>query len=139
MPDAPQAQPMRLQPMRLYVCTTCRDAAHSADTPSAGTRLHAALSAAAADPAIELVGVECLSACKRPCAASFTAPGKWTYVFGDLPAENAATILLHGARLYAESSDGIIPWKLRPDALKKGAVARVPALPWLSPPAIAAE
>ena len=125
--------------MRLYVCTTCRAAAHTAGAPSAGSRLHAALLAAPAHPSIELVGVECLSACKRPCAASFTAPGKWTYVFGDLPAESAAEILLHGAKLYAESNDGIIPWKLRPDALKKGAVARVPALPWLSPPAIAAE
>ncbi len=125
--------------MRLYVCTTCRDAAHSAAAPSAGTRLHDALLAAAPAPEIELVGVECLSACKRPCAVSFTAPGKWTYVFGDLPADTAAALVLHGARLYAESRDGIIPWKLRPDALKKGAVARVPALPWLDAPAIAAE
>ena len=125
--------------MRLYVCTTCRDAAHSADAPSAGTRLYAALRTAPADTAIELVGVECLSACKRPCAVSFTAQGKWTYVFGDLPADGAADLVLHGARLYAQSTDGIIPWKLRPDALKKGAVARVPAMSWLSSSAIAAE
>ena len=133
MPDASHAQPMRL-----YVCTTCRDAAHSAEAPSAGARLHAALVAGDPDPAIELVGVECLSACRRPCSVSFTAPGKWTYVFGDLPAEGSADTVLRGARLYAESADGIIPWKLRPDALKKGAVARVPAMPWPAP-AVAAE
>ena len=125
--------------MRLYVCTTCRDATHSADAPSAGARLLAALLAAAPDPTVELVGVECLSACKRPCSVSFAAPGKWTYVFGDLPADGAAEIVLHGAGLYAASPDGIVPWKLRPDALKKGAVARVPAMPWLSLPPIAAE
>ena len=134
MPDASPAQPMRL-----YVCTTCRDAAHSAEAPSAGTRLHAALLAAPANPEIEVVGVECLSACKRACSVSFTAPGKWTYVFGDLPAEVAAETVLRGARLYAESHDGIIPWKLRPDALKKGALARVPWTPRPSPAAIAAE
>lgn len=122
-------------PMRLYVCTTCRDAAHDPAMPSAGTRLHAALLAGAPGPAIELVGVECLSGCKRPCTVSFTAPGKWTYVFGDLSADTSAATVLHGARLYAEAPDGIIAWKLRPDVLKKGVLARVPAMPW----SIAAE
>ena len=115
-------------PMRLYVCTTCRDAAHAPDLPSAGARLHAAILQVTVHPAVEVVGVECLSACKRPCSVSFAASGKWTYVFGDLAAEAAAGIVLQGARLYAESAEGIIPWKLRPDALKKGALARVPAM-----------
>lgn len=114
--------------MRLYVCTTCRDAAHTPDAPAAGARLHAAIQAAAADPLVEVVGVECLSVCKRTCAVGFAAPGKWTYVYGDLPADTAADTVLHGARLYAEAADGLIPWKLRPDALKKGVVARVPPL-----------
>ena len=114
--------------MPLYVCTTCRDAAHSPDAPSAGARLYASITAAPADAAVRIVPVECLSVCKRVCAVSFAAPGKWTYVYGDLPAATAADIILHGARLYAEAPDGIIPWKQRPDALKKGAVARVPPL-----------
>ena len=116
-------------PMTLYVCTTCRDAGHVADKPSAGARLYANIAAAFADPSIRVVPVECLSVCKRTCAVSFAAPGKWTYVYGDLPAETAAETLLHGARLYAEAADGIIPWKQRPDALKKGVIARVPPLP----------
>ena len=115
--------------MVLYVCTTCRDADHviGQETPCAGSRLFAALAAAPPDPAITIVPVECLSACKRPCSVSFVAPGKWTYVYGDLPAEQAAVTVLLGARLYAEAPDGLIPWKLRPDALKKGAIARIPA------------
>ena len=36
---------------------------------------------------------------------------------------------LAGARLYDAAPDGIITWKLRPDALKKGVVARIPPLP----------
>ncbi len=117
-------------PMILYVCTTCRDADHVVGqaTPCAGARLHAAVCAVPLDPAITVVPVECLSVCKRSCAVGFTAPGKWTYVFGDLPAEAAADTVLLGARLYAAAPDGLIPWKLRPDALKKGAVARVPAM-----------
>ena len=115
-------------PMTLYVCTTCRDASHSAEAPAAGSRLYAALLSGLEDPAVRVVPVECLSVCKRTCAVSFAAPGKWTYVYGDLPADDAAATILHGARLYAVSCDGIIPWKQRPDALKKGAVARVPPL-----------
>ena len=80
-------------PMVLYVCTTCRDADHvvGQGAPCAGARLFAAISAAPVDPAITIVPVECLSVCKRTCAVSFAAPGKWTYVYGDLPAETAAS------------------------------------------------
>jgi predicted metal-binding protein len=114
--------------MTLYVCTTCRDADHvvGQGAPCAGARLLAALVAAPIDPAIRIVPVECLSVCKRTCSVSFAAPGKWTYVYGDLPAETAAPVILDGARLYAQAPDGLIPWKQRPDALKKGVVARVP-------------
>ena len=128
----PAADPASIEPtaepMTLYVCATCRDAEHVAgqSTPCAGTRLFAAIDAAPVDPLIRVVRVECLSACKRPCSVSFFAPGKWTYVFGDLPAESAAETVLLGARLYAEAKDGLIAWKLRPDALKKGVLARVP-------------
>ena len=115
--------------MTLYVCTTCRDAAHRADAPAAGARFYANLIAADAVEGVAVVPVECLSVCKRTCAVGFAAPGKWTYVYGDLPADTAAATVLEGARLYAQTADGIIPWKQRPDALKKGAVARVPPLP----------
>lgn len=115
--------------MTLYVCTTCRDVDHvvGQEAPCAGARLYANLAAATAGDFVRLVPVECLSVCKRTCAVSFAAPGKWTYVYGDLPAETAAETILAGARLYAAAPDGLIPWKQRPDALKKGVVARVPA------------
>ncbi len=134
-PDAALKLAPELAPMTLYVCTTCRDANHEASRaagqPCAGARLHADLLAglSAADPAIRVVPVECLSVCRRTCAVSFAAPGKWTYVYGDLPADTAAATVLAGASLYAAAPDGLIPWKLRPDALRKGAVARVPPLP----------
>ena len=45
-----------------------------------------------------------------------------------LPAEAAAPVVAEAARLYGAAPDGLIPWKLRADAIKKGAVARVPPL-----------
>ena len=114
---------------RIYVCVTCRSEG-DADTVRAGARLHAALAAECAGaPALSVIAVECLSVCRRPCTVSFAAPGKWTYVYGDLPPETSASTVRHAAALYAETSDGLIPWKLRPDAIKKGVVARIPPLP----------
>ena len=114
------------------VCATCR--AEGEPVPPSGERAGARLlaslrAAAAADPAIEIVAVDCLSVCKRPCTVGFAAPGKWTYVYGDLPAESGAAVILDAARLYAATPDGLIPWKLRVDAIKKGVVARFPPLP----------
>ena len=129
--------------MTLYVCTTCRDADHvvGQGAPCAGARLYASIAAAPIDALITVVPVECLSSCKRTCAVGFTAPGKWTYVFGDLQAATAAKTILLGAKLYAAAPDGLIPWRQRPDILKKGAVARLPPLPASTPlaPAIPAS
>lgn len=113
---------------QIYVCVTCRVEGEASDPKDqrAGARLHAAL-LAQAQGAFEIVPVECLSVCKKPCTVSFAAPGKWTYVYGDL-LPGAENIILTGARLYDATTDGLIAWKLRPDALKKGVVARVPPL-----------
>lgn len=113
----------------IYVCTTCRSAGQPLEPREerAGFRLFEAI-AAEAPAGFTLEAVECLSVCKRPCTVSFAAPGKWTYVYGDLAPETAAATILEGARLYAEAADGLIPWRERPDALKKGVVARIPPL-----------
>ena len=114
---------------QIYVCTTCR----TSDEPleprdqRAGARLFAELTEQGSHD-FEIIGVECLSVCKRPCTVSFAAPDKWTYIYGDLPADTSAQTILAGAQLYAAAKDGLIPWKQRPDALKKGVVARIPPL-----------
>ncbi len=101
----------------------------------AGRRLYGVLATeAAGDPSLQVVPVECLSVCKRPCTVSFASPGKWTYVYGDLSPETGAPTLVAAARLYGATSDGLIPWKQRSDAIKKGVVARVPPAPALSLP-----
>ena len=113
---------------RVYVCVTCRSEGDAPDGPRGGARLFQDL-AASQDGTLDLVPVECLSVCKRPCTVSFAAPGKWTYVYGDLLPEAGVPLVREAARLYAETADGLIPWKLRPDVIKKGVVARIPPLP----------
>ena len=115
-------------PTTVLVCVTCRRAEDAPDAPRAGARLHDALaSAAEARDDLRVVPVECLSVCKRPVTVGFAAADKWTYVYGDFDAATAPAIL-DAAALYAAADDGLIPWKSRPDAFKKGVVARIPPL-----------
>jgi predicted metal-binding protein len=114
----------------VHVCTTCRAEGEALEPRElrSGARLYEALKQfrSADDPVV--VPVECLSVCRRPCTISFSAAGSWTYVYGDFPADADPGAILDAARLYARSPQGLIPWKQRPDALKKGVVARVPPL-----------
>ena len=115
----------------LYVCTACRAAGDEAE-PRAGTRLLAALRDAAdahAAPGLRIEGVECLSVCKRPCTVAVASQGRWTYVYGDLDPVASAGTILDGVALYAETPDGIVPWKARPQEFRKGVVARLPPFP----------
>jgi predicted metal-binding protein len=73
--------------------------------------------------------VDCLSACDRPCTVAFAAPNKNTLMFGDLqPLASAAAVLQLGEQYFA-SADGIVPRQERPEALKKGILARIPPSP----------
>lgn len=82
-----------------------------------------AVAAGAAD--VEIERVECLKVCVRPVTITLSAPGKWTYLFGDFPLRSASEIL-DAARLYARMSDGIISKEEMPASLKLGQIARVP-------------
>ena len=64
----------------LLVCVTCKS-----EAGPMGPGLFEALGGRlASEPDIALKAVECLSVCKRPCTVALAAPGKWTYVVGDL-------------------------------------------------------
>ena len=112
----------------VFVCTTCRHPDQPADDPPAGAALAETL-AATADPAVvTLRPVQCLANCRRGPSAAIARPGAWTYVFGNLFPDQCAVALLEGARLLAGSTDGLMPWRGRPEALKRGLIARVPPL-----------
>ncbi|MGU3536918.1 DUF1636 family protein [Methylobacterium sp. A54F] len=117
--------------MVLYVCTTCR-AEGDDEGPRAGARLLAALEAAQAAAPVDGVRIEpvaCLSVCKRPCTVAVASADRWTYVYGDLDAEASARTILDGLRLYGETADGLVPWRARPEAFRKGVIARIPPFP----------
>jgi predicted metal-binding protein len=117
-------------PVRILVCTTCRAEGEPLEPHGSrsGARLYAALAAGRGEDDPEVVGVECFSVCKRPCTVSFSAPGAWTYVYGDFSPDTDPREIFAAARLYGASPQGLIPWKQRPTALKKGVVARLPPL-----------
>ena len=60
--------------------------------------------------------------------AAMRREGAWTYVFGDLDAARDGAALVEGARLLARSADGLMPWRGRPEPLKRGLIARVPPI-----------
>jgi predicted metal-binding protein len=80
------------------------------------------------EPGISLKAIECLSVCKRPCTVALAAPGKWTYVLGDLDRDLHLEDIVVGARRYAASPDGLVPWRERPLCFRKGVVSRTPPL-----------
>jgi len=112
----------------VYVCITCRrpEDPESAERP--GLTLARATARAAAGTGVAVCQVECLGNCSRSLSAAMRCDGAWTYVFGGLEAGRDAAALIEGAQLLARATDGILPWRGRPEALKKGLIARVPPL-----------
>ncbi|NET55248.1 MAG: DUF1636 domain-containing protein [Symploca sp. SIO2E6] len=124
----------------LFVCTTCASTWKEGKRigVSGGQKLLEQLLHVHRDWDLQaefpIQSVECMSACSRPCAISFTAIGKYTYLFGDLPTaeETLPTIsaaVLDCASLYHAKANGLLPWSERPELLKKGILARIPPLP----------
>jgi predicted metal-binding protein len=109
----------------IVVCSSCRDETGSEAQPCAGYLLGLATREAAINSDIAVRQVECLGNCKRRLSAALLREGCWSYVFGDL-SHDSGPDLVAGAALFAGASDGLIPWRGRPEALKRGLVARIP-------------
>lgn len=114
----------------LIVCSSCRAEDGSDARPRPGERLAEAVRAVTADPSIRVETAECLGNCKRRLSAALVKDGGWSYVFGDLSLDNAAD-LIEGARLFQAADNGLIPWRGRPDCLKRGLISRIPPLSML--------
>jgi predicted metal-binding protein len=110
----------------IYVCVTCRGGKPLDLVPVPGEVLAAATARAAHGTGLSVRPVRCLANCNRGLSAAVRRDGAWTYVFGDLDPAGGAAALIEGAKLYAAAPDGLMPWRGRPDALKRGLVARTP-------------
>ena len=118
----------------IFVCITCRGGRPLDLSPVPGAVLAEATSRAAAGTGITVRRVRCLANCNRGLSAAMRRDGAWTYVFGHLDAATGAAALIEGARLFAHAPDGLMPWRGRPDALKRGLVARTPPLEFAGDP-----
>jgi predicted metal-binding protein len=122
---APCPDPSPEAGVTVLVCSSCR----LPDEPDAEVRPGSALAtdtrAAAVGTGVTVRQVACLGNCKRGLTAAVFRSGCWSYVFGGLDATSGAD-LVAGARLFATSTDGFMPFRARPEALKRGLVARIP-------------
>ncbi|MFV3131587.1 DUF1636 family protein [Niveispirillum sp. KHB5.9] len=78
------------------------------------------------DVAVQVV--DCLGNCNRGPSVALQCAGRWQYLFGEIDPVTGPADLLAAARLLAVSTDGLLPWRERPPALKKGLIARLPPL-----------
>jgi predicted metal-binding protein len=111
----------------IYVCITCKRAGEPDSEPRPGAMLAASTEHAAAGTEVNVRRLRCLANCTRGPSAAMRCNGSWTYVFGGLDAA-CGPALVEGARLLAGAADGILPWRGRPEPLKRGLIARVPPI-----------
>lgn len=116
--------------VELLVCTTCRRGLPTdAEGPRPGAVMLDRLSAANLPENVVLKGVECLSNCDSGCSVVLRGgPKRWTYVYGNLTEDTGPGIVADGAARYAATSDGLVPWRERPEHFRKNCIARIPPL-----------
>lgn len=116
----------------VVVCHSCRRQDDPMDYPRPGSRLHDALKTAAHGTGVAVRSVGCLGNCRRGISAAILRDGAWSYVFGEL-GEDSAADLVAGATLLAGATDGFMPFRARPESLKRGLIARVPLIEHVPP------
>lgn len=110
-------------PITLHVCVTCR-APDNPEAESPGRVLTRAMEARG----VRVTPVECMCVCTRPCTVAISQPGKWTYLIAGLHPENDVEALLEYTAAYAASPAGTPPLKERPQAIRRGTIARLPSM-----------
>ena len=115
------------RPTTIFVCITCRRLEEPEDLPHPGATLAGLTAAAAEGSGIAVKRVRCLANCTRGLSAAMRRHDSWTYMFGQLNTDDC-TALVEGALLLACASDGLMPWRGRPAALKSGLIARIPPI-----------
>lgn len=114
--------------MTIYVCITCRRPGDPEDGARPGVALARETKRVAHGSGVTVKQIRCLANCNRACSAAIRRDGAWTYVFGGLEPERDAPALIEGAKLFERATDGLMPWRGRPDILKRGLIARVPPI-----------
>ncbi|MBP2298929.1 DUF1636 domain-containing protein [Azospirillum picis] len=120
--------------VELIVCETCRRPGDPPDGPRPGAELLALMERAlAADPAlaaeVRVRPMRCLMSCRRPCAVAVRSAERMSYVLGDLPPDDSAVETLTAyLRAYAQTEDGVVPFRNWPQGVKGRFISRMPPL-----------
>jgi predicted metal-binding protein len=109
----------------VVVCSSCRRQSDPEGLPRPGSFLAKNTARAAESTNVRVRQVACLGNCKRGLSAAILREGCWSYVFGDLDPDSGPD-LVAGAELFARSEDGFMPFRERPESLKRGLIARIP-------------
>jgi predicted metal-binding protein len=113
-------------PVIVSVCVTCKTA-QAAEVH--GPVLIDALRAALADDRVTVRPVQCLGVCKRPTTVAVSGAQGFTFVFGDLTPVAAGDIASF-VQSYRAADYGFVPWRERPEILRRSLVARLPPAAW---------
>lgn len=106
---------------RIVICSTC------AGDGGKGFAAQSRRALAARGLGFAVRDHACLSACARPLALAFAAPGKATYLFGDIDPGRDIDDTLAFAALYAAAPDGWIEDARGAGRLRHCLLGRVPA------------
>lgn len=118
---------------QLYICISCR--CHGTDeaaegAPADGRRLYYAVRSLVAEMGasapVHVLPTLCFANCERGCTAGIAAPGKWSYLVGELSPELAADLLTYSAA-YAKAKTGVVLPSGRPASMQTSVIARFPA------------
>ena len=115
--------------VELLVCSTCRRG--ETTDPEAirpGAVLHAGLEGKELPSGITVRAVQCLSNCSQGCTIALRSPGRWTYVYGNIDPETQLDTVVDGVSRYAATTDGLVPWRERPQHFRKNCIARIPPI-----------
>lgn len=112
----------------LLICIKCkRPHAVPSDSRRPGQALFDRITTLQPPDGVRITAVECLQNCDHGCTIALRGGNsKWTYVFANVDETAHPEMILAGASQYRDSTDGIIPWRERPDHFKRNCVARVP-------------
>lgn len=116
-------------PTELLVCIKClrgQDAPQDGIRP--GQRLYDDIAACDLPEGVTVTPVECLQNCDHGCTVALRGGNRWTYVYGNVEEASHPGLIVEGAALYHETSDGLIPWRQRPEHFKRNCIARIPPL-----------
>lgn len=127
MADAPA-------PVELMICVKCSMGRPVPEgEATSGAQLHAAVIARDLPEGVKVTPVECFSNCDHGCSVTFRGgPDRWTYVYGRFdPSDTEAShadVIAEGIARYHATADGLVPWRERPQHLRKNCIARIPPL-----------